>query len=345
MRELEVNQVYCMDALELLRLLPDNSVDLAIFDWPYNGVKDDEWDNQWATDGDYLDWMKTHLRELRRVLKPNGNYYGFASPRTAARVEVLTGEFFNVLNHIVWNKPYSRHNQTDLYSLRGYFPQTERIVFADQVNSDHFASGESGFIDAETQLKKQIFGDPIRIAMNDTQTSAHELTEAIGAFGAVNHGGAVSNWINGFNIPTKDYYYAMRDYLNNKGGDYLRREYEDLRRPFNMSEFRPYTDVWTFPTVAAYPGKHPCEKPAALLEHIILSSSKPDAIVLDAFCGSGSTLTAAKRLQRRYIGNDRDPHWSHISTERLKTEFASRKQKPGESLDDLPLFRAAGEGE
>ena len=50
MRELEVNQVYCMDALELLRLLPDNSVDLAIFDWPYNGVKDDEWDNQWATD-------------------------------------------------------------------------------------------------------------------------------------------------------------------------------------------------------------------------------------------------------------------------------------------------------
>ena len=69
----------------------------------------------------------------------------------------------------------------------------------------------------------------------------------------------------------------------------LRAEYETLRRPFTVSAEVPYTDVWTFPTVASYPGKHPCEKPAALLDHVIAASSRPGAVVLDPFMGSGAT--------------------------------------------------------
>lgn len=84
--------------------------------------------------------------------------------------------------------------------------------------------------------------------------------------------------------------------------DDLKQQYEKLRRPFFVSADVPYTDVWDFSPVQYYPGKHPCEKPAALLEHIIASSSREGDLVGDFFMGSGSTLKAAKKLNRKAIG-------------------------------------------
>src|SRR5215831_15687639 len=51
---------------------------------------------------------------------------------------------------------------------------------------------------------------------------------------------------------------------------------------------------------------HPTQKPEALLARIILASSRPDGLVLDPFCGSGTTCAVAKRLGRRFIGIERD---------------------------------------
>ena len=86
----------------------------------------------------------------------------------------------------------------------------------------------------------------------------------------------------------------------------LRREYEDLRRPFNVSADVPYTDVWDkYPTVMRR-GKHPCEKPEAMMADIIRASSRPGAVVLDCFMGSGVTGEAAVRLGREFIGMEAD---------------------------------------
>src|SRR5499426_1740378 len=52
---------------------------------------------------------------------------------------------------------------------------------------------------------------------------------------------------------------------------------------------------------------HPTQKPEALLARVILASSRPDDLVLDPFCGTGTTAAAAKRLGRRYIGIEREP--------------------------------------
>ena len=51
---------------------------------------------------------------------------------------------------------------------------------------------------------------------------------------------------------------------------------------------------------------HPTQKPEALLARVILSSSRPDDLVLDPFCGTGTTGAVAKRLGRRFIGIERD---------------------------------------
>jgi adenine-specific DNA-methyltransferase len=90
----------------------------------------------------------------------------------------------------------------------------------------------------------------------------------------------------------------------------LRREYEDLRRPFDARAGLHHTDVWTYPPVQDYPGKHVCEKPYQMAKDIVAQCSRPGDVVLDTFCGSGSFLEAAARLGRAAVGCDADQLWA-----------------------------------
>jgi site-specific DNA-methyltransferase (adenine-specific) len=63
---------------------------------------------------------------------------------------------------------------------------------------------------------------------------------------------------------------------------------------------------------------HPTVKPLPLLERIILASSKPGDVVLDIFCGSGTTLVASKLHGRNFIGCDSDTDFVNIAKRRLK---------------------------
>ena len=54
--------------------------------------------------------------------------------------------------------------------------------------------------------------------------------------------------------------------------------------------------------MAFYEGKHPCEKPLDLMEHIITASSMPGDLVLDTFVGSGSTALACINTGRKFVG-------------------------------------------
>src|ERR1700682_5909655 len=62
---------------------------------------------------------------------------------------------------------------------------------------------------------------------------------------------------------------------------------------------------------------HPTQKPETLLARVILSSSRPDDLVLDPFCGTGTTGSVAKRLGRRFIGVERDPDYRTAAERRI----------------------------
>ncbi|MBV9347549.1 MAG: site-specific DNA-methyltransferase [Pseudolabrys sp.] len=62
---------------------------------------------------------------------------------------------------------------------------------------------------------------------------------------------------------------------------------------------------------------HPTQKPEALLARVILSSSRPDDLVLDPFNGTGTTGAVAKHLGRRYIGIERDPKYAKAAEKRI----------------------------
>ena len=62
---------------------------------------------------------------------------------------------------------------------------------------------------------------------------------------------------------------------------------------------------------------HPTQKPEALLARVILASSRPDDLVLDPFCGSGTTGAVAKRLGRRFIGIERERAYAAAARARV----------------------------
>lgn len=79
-------------------------------------------------------------------------------------------------------------------------------------------------------------------------------------------------------------------------------------------------DVWQIPLINSQARErlgYPTQKPEALLGRIILASSNEGDIVLDPFCGSGTTIVVADRLGRRAIGIDRNPEAIEITRRRL----------------------------
>ena len=67
---------------------------------------------------------------------------------------------------------------------------------------------------------------------------------------------------------------------------------------------------------------YPTQKPLSLLDRIVRASSRKGAVVVDPFCGSGTTLVAAHRLERRFAGCDVGKMAVETSAQRLTEEGA-----------------------
>jgi len=336
---LPVNQVLLGDAIEVMKSLPDNSIDLIATDPPYFKVKNDSWDRQWDKPIEFLNWLDSCSEQWQRILKPNGSLYCFASPQMSARVEVMLRDRFKVMSNIVWVKPdpkselnkgAGRSGQVCKESLRQWFPLQERIVFCEHYGSDNIAKGEAGYGAKCDELRGFVF-EPLRAYLDEQRIKAGIRKEDVNlCLGFRENGGMASRKYfsqSQYQLPTPEHYAKLQEsfpgYFTKPYEELrtqyeeLRTQYEELRRPFTVSADVPYTDVWTFPTVGYYSGKHPCEKPLALMEHIISASSRKGAVVLDCFAGGGSTLLAAQNLDRGFIGIEKDKDYHQVALNRV----------------------------
>ena len=319
------------DCLDVMRGMPDNSVDAVVTDPPYFRVKGDAWDRQWDKPTQFLAWLDQIAEQWQRLLRPNGSLYCFASSKMAARVECLLANRFSILSHIVWQKGDDNgngmHTRQHKPDCRNWFPQTERLIFAEHYGADNIAKGEAGYVAKCDELRGFVF-EPLRAYLDGERERAgwsvrriaeeyQKVTGSRTVTGMAGHWFGTVQWM----LPTEQNYKWLRklfagDYLRREYED-LRREYEDLRRPFSVTPDVPYTDVWTFPTVGHYKGKHPCEKPLAMMEHIIRTSTRPGAVVLDCFAGSGSTGLACHNLGRSFIGIEREAEYVALAQARI----------------------------
>ena len=291
------------DSLAYLRQMPTHSVSIILTDPPYHATKKDNirGDTAFAEDSHYLDWIGQYAVEWRRVLKLNGSLLCFCDTSMAARLDVLFSDNFNMLSHVVWTKPNDPgfdgwKGKMKKNALRQWYAHSERILFAEPA--------------LEGSLFRTTFAVLLREARQRCGLTMKELTGAIGAHGAVNHGGAVSNWEDGRNTPSRDQYEGMVRVFLETGKVKAMPPYEDAIRVFTMDASKEFTDVWNFPSVRPYKGKHPAEKPLDLLRHAIEATTLPGDIVLDCFAGSGNTALASLSLGRRTVAIEIEPRWA-----------------------------------
>lgn len=110
---LELNKIYNEDCLETLKRIPDESVDLIIADPPYFKIVKDDWDNQWGTIDEWIEWHKGWLKESKRVLKDTGSFYYYGGVSNIAPIKLLLDEYFNFKNWITWHKKRGYGGKTD----------------------------------------------------------------------------------------------------------------------------------------------------------------------------------------------------------------------------------------
>ncbi|MBR6445982.1 MAG: site-specific DNA-methyltransferase [Prevotella sp.] len=97
----------------------------------------------------------------------------------------------------------------------------------------------------------------------------------------------------------------------------------------HLNDDKQMTDVWRLPAIAPWEkscGKHPTQKPLALLTRIILASTSKNAWILDPFAGSSTTGIAANLVGRRYLGIEKE------------AEFAAISQKRREEIEHFKIY-------
>lgn len=117
--------------------------------------------------------------------------------------------------------------------------------------------------------------------------------------------------------------------------EYIKSHFKDkddngkkCRKRFDAGKWRIYypeegmipNDVWEIPyenSMSRYRVNYPTQKPEALLERIIKSSSNENDVVTDFFCGSGTTLAVAEKLGRKWIGSDLGKFAIHTTRKRM----------------------------
>ncbi|HRT32390.1 MAG TPA: site-specific DNA-methyltransferase, partial [Anaerolineae bacterium] len=253
----------------------------------------------------YLAMMAPRLIELRRVLKLTGSIYLHCDPTASHYLKMVMDAVFGVANfrnEIIWRRHNARstdqrwpriHDVLLLYSKSEEFFFKSIQVAGDQAKIPHtLITGDDG-------QKYQTF----------------ELTGA----GVTKEGESGKPW-RGFNPSAMGRHWgnshAVMDAWDAQGlihwpkagvrGGFPRRRAED---PF-VPEERTVTvgDVWTDIDRINQTAKerlgYPTQKPEALLERIIQASSNEGDTILDPFCGCGTAIAVAQRLQRKWIGID-----------------------------------------
>ncbi len=101
------------------------------------------------------------------------------------------------------------------------------------------------------------------------------------------------------------------------------------------------TDVWRLPAIAQWEkscGKHPTQKPLALLARIILASTPKNAWILDPFAGSSTTGIAANLISRRYLGIEKEKSFVEIAKQRkLEIENFNKFAEIQSKIKDIAI--------
>lgn len=279
---MELNHIANKDILEYLDSVPDRTVNTFVLDPPYYRVVNEDWDKQWDTFDKYLEWMDSIVEKLSRVSKHSGSVWLFGMAyQLGFLIPLFEKHGFTYRQHITIDKGMKSAAGRVSSKLKMFPTVTEYVVY---------------FHKESRPLIKKYLQDK----MKESKKTPLEINTALGK--ATNGGGKWSTLAGvrqkNIQYPTKEDWDALTPLLG------LEWKYDDYVFKFNLPS--GLTDVWNDINFQEKGRIHPTQKPAQLIERVIMCSTNKEDIVLDPFMGSGQTARVCKKLGISYIGCEID---------------------------------------
>ncbi|MFZ5449220.1 MAG: DNA methyltransferase [Thermodesulfobacteriota bacterium] len=263
----------------------------------------------------YLTMMAVRLVELHRVLKPTGSLYLHCDPTASHYLKLVMDAVFgqkNFRNEISWKRTFAHGSSNrfgPLHDIIFFYSKSDRFTWTNpKINhSDEYISNHFNLIEHESGRAFQ----PITLTGAGVRKGdSGKPWRGIDPSAVSRHWALPSNIINKLGIKGITTQEKL-DGLDEVGRIYWpQKEGGTPRLKFFADELEgaAIPDIWTdIPPISAQAAErlgYPTQKPEALLERIIKASSNEGDIVLDPFCGCGTTVTVAERLKRRWLGID-----------------------------------------
>lgn len=327
---------------------------------------EDRWDGGIQV---YVDWMRHRVREMHRVLKRSGSIYLHCDPHASHYLKVLLDEIFgigNFRNEIVWRRT-GAHGKA-----RRFSPIHDTILYYAKSNTATWNTirrpymrghVEQNFIEDALGWRTNYYGNVLTGSgrrggesgqpWRGYNPTAKERHWAI-------PGAIVEDCGEDFSGMTQ---HQKLDRLADLG--YITFEpgaawpgYEHRVTPQDGTPapdiwaYQPYTEGTVFGTEAGVDADvrwlsprdrerlgYPTQKPEALLERIIEASTNKGDVVLDPFCGCGTTVAVAQRMEREWVGIDISPTAVNLMYRRIYklTDGNVRAHTEGLPTDELAL--------
>lgn len=286
-----INTINCVDNLELMKQIPDNSIDLIYCDILYNtGKKFKDYDDKLGTPQQAMEWYKPRLIEMNRILKDTGNIYLQCDYRLVHYLKVEMDKIFeiaNFRNDIIWEKSKIKGAR---HKSKSFGIVTDNILYYTKTNKYKYIQ----------------------------QYRPIDLTAKNNKFKYKNKDGKIYSR----DCPLGDYSEKKIAQFEKEGKIYTTKNgKKQLIRYLDEVKGIPIGNLWCDIYAINQVGKervgYDTQKPKALIERIIKASSNEGDIVADFFCGSGTTGVVAKELNRKYILCDISEKACKISEDRL----------------------------
>lgn len=318
------NSVYCGDAIEMLQAIENGSVDLVYLDPPFfsqrafSGTKhlssfsfNDVWPGGIR---EYLDFISNVLVQTYRILKDTGVIFVHCDAHASHYIKVEADAIFgyrNFRNEIIWRR-HNVHNDSK-QGCKSFGKVHDSILFYSKTENYRWNNYHIPYTVSHVQKQYRHI---------EPETGRRYALGDLSGPGGASKGNPYFSFLG----ITRYWRYnerRMNELL--KQGRIVRSKksgHPYLKRYLDEMSGVAIQDIWDdIPSAHLrkkdYSG-YPTEKPVELLKRIILSTTTVGDVVIDPFCGSGTTLVAAELCSRKWIGFDKSERACQIAKERLR---------------------------